>query len=571
MQGRLNRRQLMERGLALGLSVPVILGVLAACGGGDDETPTVGGAASTTASTASTGGASASPASTSAGTPGSAASPGTAQGTSASGGASTGKSVDKVVVLLGAEVRFFDPTQRPTATDATVQLNIYDTLVRMDTKSLGPVPGLATSWEATNDTTWQFKLRQGVKFHDGEDFNADAVVAWFNHLQEIAKAGKASSGQQISSVTSVEKVDDSTVNFITSQPDPILPNRLFTYYTMITPPKPFQDNGPDALLQKGIGTGAYKLKEWVKDDHLTLEANPDYWDGAPLVKTLEFRPVIEASSRASSVLTGEADIDTQLSLGSLDQFQKSDKVDVRKELSATSMYWVQLNVAQSKYFQDLRVRQAVNYAVDKQSIIKNILGGFAVENANIVVKQAWGYKELEPFPYDPDKAKSLLSDAGYKDGFSVKLDYTPGSPDEEVVQAISNFLGDVGIKVELVQYDLSDYIGVYTNKKVDDMSYLGKTQFAIDADYIFQELQPEKLFGWLFPFQGEIEEVYKQEHQELDQAKRKDLAAQIQQYYHDQAGMLFLWQQDFIFGVSKKLAWTPRVDGFVLGKEISGA
>src|SRR6185312_6010831 len=119
-------------------------------------------------------------------------------------------------------------------------------LVMMDTKTLGPVPGLATAWEATNDTTWQFKLRQGVKFHDGEDFNADAVVSWFNHLQEIAKAGKASSGQQISSVSSVEKVDDSTVNFITSQPDPILPNRLFTYYTMITPPKPFADDGPDA-------------------------------------------------------------------------------------------------------------------------------------------------------------------------------------------------------------------------------------------------------------------------------------------------------------------------------------
>ena len=563
-RGMLSRREVLERGLALGLSAPVIAGILAACGSG--------GSSQAAPTASSGGGAGTAPTAASGGHAGStvASSP-TGQSTAASTTVAGGKPLDKVVALQTADVRFFDPTQRPTGTDATVMLNIYDTLVVMDKKTSKPVPGLATSWAMKDNTTWQFQLRQNVTFHDGEPFNADAVVAWFKRLQDVAAAGLASSGQQISSVKSVDKVDTYTVNFTTSVPDPILPNRLSVYYTMITPPKPFQQSGTNALMQKGIGTGPYQFKEWVKDDHVLLEANPNYWGGPPLVKSLEFRPVAQGSSRASAVLTGEADMDTSLDLGSLSAFQHSDKVDVRTELSATSIYWAQLNVANTKYFQDLRVRQAVNYAVDKASIIKNVINGYAEENANIVAKQAWGYEELPLFAYDPEKAKSLLSAAGYGGGFTVILDYTPGSPDDEVVQAIANYLGAVGINVVIKQYDLATDIGMYTNKKIHDMSYVGKTQFANDCDYIFSELQPNKLFGWLFPLQGAAESTYTQEHQEMDSTKRKDLASQIQRYYHDQAGMLFLWQQDFRFGVSKKLVWTPRSDGFVLGKEISGA
>lgn len=289
-----------------------------------------------------------------------------AVGASAQATPPAGSEIDRVVMLQGSGVRFFDPTRRFSSTDANPNVNIYDTLVRFD-KSLDDVqPALATAWEAIDDTTWQFNLREGVTFHNGEPFNADTVVAWFERMQNLEELvpGAASAIDQFPLVDRIEKVDDLTVNFVTSAPSPTLLRRLTTYYALIPPTQYFEEEGPDALADRGIGTGAYRFVEWVQDSHILLEANPDYWGGEPKVKELEFRTVPEASARVSSLLAGEAQIAERLPLSGVQQAEGNESIEVRTIREATRVYWCQFNATGNEYLQNVQVRQALNHAVE---------------------------------------------------------------------------------------------------------------------------------------------------------------------------------------------------------------
>jgi peptide/nickel transport system substrate-binding protein len=343
---------------------------------------------------------------------------------------------------------------------------------------------------------------------------------------------------------------------------------------LITPLQPFEENGPEALANVAVGTGPYRFVEWVKDDHVLLEANPDYWGGVPLVQQLEFRPVPEPSSRVSALLAGEAQIVEALPLPGVDQLNGTDAAEVRSVREATRIYWGQWNAMGNEYLQDLKVRQALNYAVDKQAIIDSILGGHAEQNASCVTFESFGYADVPEYEYNPELASQLLAEAGYPNGgFTITLDAALGrsTGDAEIVQAIISYLGEVGVTVELQQQDFANYLAMLREEQIQALTFGGKTIPALDADYMFAELQPEKLFGWLFPLQDEAQELYLEERSEMDEERRAELAAQIQQWFRDQAGALFLWQADLLYGVSSTLNWEPRGDGLILGVEMSGA
>jgi peptide/nickel transport system substrate-binding protein len=477
-----------------------------------------------------------------------------------------------LVVVQNAEVRFMDPTLRPTTSDAHVIVNLYDGLVERD-PDMKLVPGLATSWELVDDTTWEFKLREGVNFHNGEPFNADTVVAWFERLQTVGDRIQEynSSISQIDSVDSVEKVDEYTVRFNTSIPDPVLPGRLSSYFLLVPPKEFIENNGDRALIEHGVGTGPYRFVEWVKDDHLTLEANPDYWGGEPAIKRIEFRPVPEPSSRVAALQAGEAQIADAIPPAVTSQIEQDPNLDVRSVPEATRTYWLYIDTTEGGPLADQRVRQALNYAVDKQTIIDEILNGQAESTASLVTFQSFGYCDVPEYEYDPEKAKELLAEAGYADGFDVKINYSPGHylADQEIMQAIGNYLAEVGINVEYVPHEWANFLSLIQERNMPGLHYAGKTNLAIDADYMFAEFQPEKTFGWAYPFQGEIQDLYEREHQEMDDSVRADLACQIQHKFRDEAGLLFLWQQNLVFGVSSQLDWTPRADGFLYAVDMA--
>lgn len=558
LDDKLTRRQIMRRGAALGLSVPLLGGLLAACGGGSDEPTPAGsgdggsGDGGTSADTTPSSGSSDAPATET--------------------GDDDAPAYDHVVIVQGAEVRHFDPTIRPTSSDAHVQLNIYDTLTKLD-ENFDVAPNLAVSWELVDNTTWEFKLREGVQFHNGEPFNADTLVAWYDRLVQVPEVmqGENSSLQQIDAVTAIEKVDEYTVQFKTSRPYPVLPRNLAVYFMMIPASRPFQEDGPEALRTQAVGTGPYKLVEWVKDDHLLLEANDDYWGGKPKIRRLEYRPIPEPSGRAAALLAGEAQVADAVPIASFPEIEASDEVELRTVPLAAWYFWVQINARDVEEFKDVRVRQALNYAVDKQAIIDNVLAGMGISSGAMVPREAFGYKEIPNYPYDPEKAKALLAEAGYPDGFACKFYYSPGRylADTEVVQAIASYLNDVGIQVELITNEWANHLALNRQGKLDGLIYGGKTILSIDADYQFAELQPDKNFGWSYPLQGRAQELYLQEREEMDEAKRAELCGEILQLYFEEAGIIFLWQPIGVWGVAKDLKWSPPGDGFILGYHMS--
>jgi peptide/nickel transport system substrate-binding protein len=333
---------------------------------------------------------------------------------------------------------------------------LYDSLVWLNDD--GDIePALAESWEISEDgTEYTFHLRQGVTFHNGEPFNADSVVfSW-----ERAKDAGFEYSDQLQEADSVVKVDDYTVKITTPEPNALFFNTMHDIWAMV-PPKYFEEVGQAGFDEHPIGTGPYKFVEWAKGDHITFEANLDYWRGAPKIQTVTFRPIPESSTRVAAVQTGEVDIVTRLSSEEAQSLMGAPNVTIIK-YPVTRIYYVAFNnltTGVGQPTEDPLVREAMNYAVDVDAIVDALFDGFAKPATGYVATGEMGYGAVEAFGYDPDKAKELLAQAGYPDGFAMDMACPAGaySHFEEVCEAVVGYLGDVGIEVSLDLMESGQY------------------------------------------------------------------------------------------------------------------
>jgi peptide/nickel transport system substrate-binding protein len=492
-----------------------------------------------------------------------------APSTSAPSGA---KTLDRVTLASPTDFPSLDPSYRTSVAVAHALINIYDTLVTFD-KDLKLAPGLATSWKSVEPTVWEFTLRTGVTFSDGEVFNAGSVKAWFTRLQEIRdKSLGASSIQLIPSVTDVTAVNDTTVRFTTSQADPTLPGRLATYFTSITPAGPLKAGDTKALMAAPIGTGPYMVKENVAGDHLTLVPNPKYWGTAPAVKEIVYRIIKDAAARAAALRSSQADVAFDLPIAELAGIGNDKNLTVLAKPEATRVYWFLLASAAEGPLASKQVRQALNYAVDRKTIITKLLAGHAQETSSLVSRQAFGYCDVPAYTYDVAKAKQLLTEGGYPNGFTLDVSYSPGNTtaEEQVVQAVGSYLADVGIKLNYQQKDLLPRIADLSAKKTKGLFYLGQTSPLPDADYIFGEFQPTGIAGWTQPLTGQSQSLYLQERKELNLETRAKLACDIQKLQRDEAPVLYLWQLDLINGANTaKLTWDMSSDGIFRASRVT--
>ena len=306
------------------------------------------------------------------------------------------------------------------------------------------VPGLATEWKLVNDTTWEFKLRSGVKFHNGDSFTAADVKFNFDRILD-PKTQSRQVPTWYPQVASAQVVDDLTLRIVTKIPWPALPHLV--QFMRVAPAKYFQAVGAEGFVQKPIGSGPYKFVEWVKDSHLTLEANDSYWAGAPKIKRVTFRYVPDANTRAAQLLSGEVDLVQKLSPTDAAQVKARSGLVVAGTRSMNQMF-VGIN-SFVKPFNDVRVRQAMNYAVNWDEIIAKIMSGFAYRSPSSIGPLTLGFNpNLKPYAYDPARAKQLLAEAGYPNGFETTLDGPVGryNQDKEVAQAVIADLAKVGIR-----------------------------------------------------------------------------------------------------------------------------
>ncbi len=455
----------------------------------------------------------------------------------------------KLVIAQGGELMSLDPAKHSTTYEMNYANVVFDKLYLFDVQG-NPVPRLAVSHRIVNDTTWEFKLRKGVKFHNGDPFTAADVK--FSVERYLDPKTKAPFATFFKIIKEVKVLDEHTIQVITDKPDPILPKR-FAFNLFMFPSKYVKEKGDDYFIQHPIGCGPFKFVEWLKNDRLVAEAYEEYWAGSPLIKTVIIRPVPEVSTRIAELQTGGVDIIVNVPPFLVNQLKGMPGVEVQSVPSGRVMY-LTLNTLAPGPLQDKRVRQALNYAIDKKAIIEKILMGSGFQMAINLTPYHFGYDpSVQPYPYDPEKAKKILAEAGYKD-LKLVLHSPSGRyvMDKEVSEAIAGMLEKAGIKIDFRVREFGDYAKDLVSKKLVDMGFVGWGNLMYDADgTFFPYFVKESAF--CFYSHPEIENWIVEARYSLDEKKRKDLYSKISKKLLEEAAQVFLYQQQDHWGVSKKV------------------
>jgi len=468
-----------------------------------------------------------------------------------------------VTVIQGSDPASLDPVRDTTLVADNVYENVYDTLASLDTAGKLQ-PRLATEWTPNaNATEWTIKLRQGVKFHDGEPWNAQAAKFSIDRIKNPDT--KAASVSQMDAIATATVVDDYTLKLTTKYPMVPLMYAAFTT-TYFPSPKAVQAD-PVAFGRKGVGTGPYTVKEWINDDHLTLEAFPGYWGTAPQVKTLIFKPIKEASSAVAALSTGAADILLSLSETLAGQVGKDARVE---KLDGLRKMFVVLNT-KVKPLDNVLVRQALNYAIDKDAIVKNLLGGDSRIVGGLVNHNLTGFNEnAKPYAYDPAKAKALLAQAGLPDGFSMEWGTPQGRypMDREIGDAAVQQLAKVGIKATVKVQEFTQLIGAVRGGTLPGAAYLACIALRGDPDHCyFTHVSSKGTYPLLFN-DTKMDAYIARERETTDPAARAALFKEMENYTVEQAPVIFMFDSSDLFGVSNRLDWKPTISGFVHGINI---
>jgi ABC-type transport system substrate-binding protein len=360
-----------------------------------------------------------------------------------------------VIYAAGADPDSLDPANAESNPSEAVNRMMYENLARFDEK-LKIVPGLATKWEQSKDgLTWTFFLRKGVKFHDGNPFNAEAVKVFIERMIGPEKPSRA--GLYTPFVNSAEVVNDTTVKIHLKSPFAFFLNNLAHSASGIISPTALKTYGKD-ISRRAVGTGPFKFVEWVHGDHLTMVRNDDYWRGKPYLDKIIVKTVKEDSARVMMLQSGDAQLIVRIPSEDIPRLQKDPNIKLGSTETLRVLF-VGIN-CYKKPFSDVRVREALSYAIDKESIVKNIYQGRALVASNMVTPLTTGYIPLKGHPYDPEKAKKLLAEAGFPQGLKAKLWSPMGRypKDFEMAQAVQQQLKKVGVDCTLDTMEWAAYL-----------------------------------------------------------------------------------------------------------------
>ncbi len=456
-------RRVSRRALLGGIAGAAGTAILAACGG---ATPTDAPKATTAATTTTGGTAPTAAAATTVGAPtaaatvatGGAAQPTTAAAPTAVGAAVAAKKSGALKAgLFGSDILSLDPLTSGAIIDREIYYNIYDSLVAIDVNAQ-IIPALAESWTTPDPKTYIFKLRQGVKFHDGTDFNADAVK--FNIMRYLTDP-KSLRKAEIDTIASVDVMDPATVKFTLKAAFSPLLATLVDRAGMMLSPTAIQALGPDGMVQKpvGAGTGAFKFVEWVKNDHITVERNANYWKkdaggtALPYLDKITYRPIADATVLLANIQTG--DLDALYSISGKDVAGvKSGNALTFKDSAGIGFSSFQFNAAKEP-FNKKEFRQAFAEAIDRDQILKTVNFGVGQTAQGPIQPSSWAYDaNFKPYGGNVDKAKEYLKAGGSPGGFPCELLIASGSPTTtQLAQLVKDQMAKVGIIVTIVQQE----------------------------------------------------------------------------------------------------------------------
>jgi len=468
---------------------------------------------------------------------------------------------EDIVIAIGAEPGTLDPQALDDGPERTINDNIFETILVRDVEGVLH-PGLAESLPTQVDPlTWEVKLRAGLTFTNGEALDAEAVAYSINRiLDPELKTGQAS---YIATLAGAKAIDATTVHVTTKEPDPTLSTRL--YWIKVVPPAYAQT--PE-FASHPIGSGPYKFVSWSRGEQVVIEANPDYWGEKPSIDGVTYRFIPDANTRVAGLMSGEIDLITNVAPDVVEQLPKF------ATQQGVELSYMMLNARPGAgVTEDKRVRQALNHAINKEELASAIfLGRAAVADGQLLAPTAFGYDPtIQAFPYDPEKAKALLAEAG-AEGATINITSQSGRwlKDRDSVEAIAGYWSAVGLNVNIETYEWSDFLSRIRNPEVrPQVFYASSSNELFDADRpTTQTLHPTA--GSSSSNENPLyAELIEKARYEMDVEARKALYSQILHLANEEANLVWLlWHQD-IYGLAKRVEWTPRPDGKILVKDIA--
>ncbi|MBW2094515.1 MAG: ABC transporter substrate-binding protein [Deltaproteobacteria bacterium] len=470
-----------------------------------------------------------------------------------------GVQAQQIVIAQGIDAQALDPQADVNIPTMVVNSNIFDALLSRD-RSLKIINRLATSYKVLGPNKWRFNLRKGVEFHNGEPFDAECVKYTFERI--FAPGSKSTQKGWFNTIDRVEIVDKYTVDFITKKPDPILPARLTMFY--IVPPKYCSEAGFVKFNLHPVGTGPFEFVKWIRDNKVVLKRNEKYWDGPSPIKELVFRSMPETQARVAGLQTGEIDIATYIPPDLAEPLKGKGDFTFKSTISSRIIHLKLSTIADSP-LKNKKVRQAVNYAIDRESIIKHILKGYGEIIPSFVPKIIWGHNpNAKAYTYDPKKARKLLKEAGFPNGVSITMNGPSGRymRDKEVCQAIAGQLADAGIRVNLQILEWGTLIEKVTSHTIAPIYLFGWSLPSLDPDqWLWPNLHSNEPMSQTS--YAPLDELLEQARHEMDVKKREQLYFKAQDMVNEEALIVTLYEQKDLFGVSKKLEWSPRGDEMI--------
>ena len=483
----------------------------------------------------------------------------------------------KIVIAQGVDPTTLDTQNQQETPASVVASHLFDTLVERD-QNLKIVPALAEELpKLVAPTTWEVKLRRGVKFHNGEEFNAESVK-W--SLERVKTGLRASSNFR--PIEKVDIVDPYTVRVQTSKPWPIFPTIMTSRQASMYPPKAYAGKDSAFISKNPIGTGPYKLVRWSKDEEIVLEANDQYWRGAPKIKTVVFRPIPDDAVRVAALQNGEVDVAVNIPPHLANIINNHPKIFLS---TAPSIRTLQLMFVTHEYdaqhklvgpykgvTADKRVRQAIAYALDVDEIIKGVLDGKAMRTATLLTPLHFGYDPaLKPIKQDLGKVKQLLTEAGFPGGLELTLNSPQGRyvRDKEVAEAVTGQLTKAGIKTQLKTFEFVSYLNtlVYVHKP-GPVWLIGWGTGTVDAETVYGPLfrTGSNLGNY---HNADFDGMVDQAQTQMDEKQRLATYHRINKLWIDDMPAVPLYQQLDLYGASKRLNWKARSDELIKAYDMS--
>lgn len=444
--------------------------------------------------------------------------------------------------------RTLDPNVDSSLVHFKVWHLLYDTLVGIDDRGRA-VGRLATAWRVVNPTTWEFKLRRGVKFHNGEDFDAEAVRATLAYI--LDPASRSSWAQRLTLLAEVKVVDPYTVEIVTKQPFPLLAKTLAVAF--ILPPKYLARTGPGKFGLAPVGTGPFRSRAFRADEYAQFEAFGDYWGAKPRVAGVVMRQIREASSRVAALEAGEVEMAYEIPVEQVDRLRNRTFNVVTSVVGAS--YLVNLKTTAAP-LDDVRVRRALNFATDAVAINDALLFGLSRPlPGQMVGPNATGYNpDIKAYPYDPARARQLLTEAGHPNGFRIRFEGSSGRfyKDKEIAETVCGQWAKVQVTCDLVLLESNVWLQRLLTGVLGPVSvapWQTAPQLDLEAPVTnFVSSSPRKMAAV-----SAIDELFAQQRTAMNPVQRLYYLQQLARVIYDEAPVVFLFENIGVYAMSGRV------------------